>query len=186
MAHGVEALRRRAEELDVLQAIVLDITASHELPTLLQTIVERAALLLNAASGGMYLCDLDRGEARCVVSYNTPRDYTGTILKYGEGAAGTVAQTGEPLIIDHYRTWDGRATAYEEDQPFTAVLSAPMIWQGQVTGVIHVLHAMESRRFTQADLDAMAEAAAPVEPEPEGLEREASGALADGRGRAMR
>jgi two-component system cell cycle sensor histidine kinase/response regulator CckA len=148
-----EALRRRAEELDALQATVLDITAPHELPTLLQTIVERAALLLDTVSGGMYLCDPDRGEARCVVSYNTPHDYTGTVLKYGEGAAGTVAQTGKPLIVDDYRAWSGRAAAYEKDQPFTAVLSVPMIWRGQVTGVIHVLDDAKSRRFTQVDLE---------------------------------
>ena len=88
-----------------------------------------------------------------MVSYNTPRDFTGIVLKYGEGAAGTVARTGEPLIIDDYRTWGKRAAVYDEEQPFTAMLSAPMIWQGQVTGVIHVLDDVESRRFTQADLE---------------------------------
>jgi PAS domain S-box-containing protein len=148
-----ETLRRRAEELAALQATVLDITAPHDLPTLLQTIVERATLLLNAPGGGMYLCDPDRGEVYCVVSYNTLHDYTGTVLKYGEGAAGTVAQTGEPLIIDDYRNWSGRAAVYEEERPFTGVLSAPMIWQGQVTGVIHLLSNVESRRFTQTDLE---------------------------------
>ena len=151
-----EALRRRADEMVALQATVLDITTSHDLPTLLQTIVERAARLLNALGGGLYLCDPDREQVRCVVSYNTPRDFTGIVLKYGEGAAGTVAQTGEPLIIDDYRIWPGRAGVYEEEQPFTAILSAPMIWQGQVTGVIHVLHDVESRRFSQADLELLA------------------------------
>jgi len=148
-----EALRRRAEELAALQATVLEIIARHDLPTLLQTIVERAARLLHAPGGGMYLCDPDRQEARCVVSYNTPHDYTGKVLKYGEGAAGIVVQTGEPLIIDDYRTWNRRAAVYEEDHPFRAVLSAPMIWQGQVTGVIHVLHYVEGKRFTEADLE---------------------------------
>jgi len=148
-----DALRRRAEELATLQATVLDITAPHDLPTLLQTIVERATRLLDTPIGGLYLCDPDQQEVRCVVSYNTPHDYAGTVLKYGEGAAGTVAQTGEPLIIDDYRTWSGRAAIYEEEHPFTAVLSAPMIWQGQVTGVINVLHDVETRRFTQADLE---------------------------------
>ncbi|MGA9351402.1 MAG: PAS domain S-box protein [Anaerolineae bacterium] len=148
-----EELHRRAKELAALQATVLDITAPHDLPTLLQTIVERAALLLNALGGGLYLCDPDRREVRCVVSYNTLHDYTGTVLKYGEGAAGTVAQTRQPLIIDDYRAWNRRAAVYEEEQPFTAVLSVPMIWQGQVTGVIHVLHDVESRRFTEADLE---------------------------------
>ncbi|MFQ5343690.1 MAG: GAF domain-containing protein, partial [Anaerolineae bacterium] len=147
------ALRRRAEELAVLHETSLDITMPHNLPTLLHTIVERAARLLDAPSGSLFLCDPERQEVRCVVSYNTPRDYTGTVLKYGEGSAGIVAQTGEPLNIDDYRIWPGRAAAYEEDQPFTAVLSAPMIWHGQVTGVIHVLHDVERRRFTQADLE---------------------------------
>ena len=126
-----EALRHRAEQLAALHATLLDITVQHSLPTLLRAIVERAVRLLDGASGGLYLCDADRQEVRCVVSYNIPRDYTGTILKYGEGAAGTVAATGTPLIIDDYRGWPGRAAAYEEDQPFTAVISAPMMWQRQ-------------------------------------------------------
>jgi PAS domain S-box-containing protein len=146
-----EALRRRAEELAALQATVLDITGPHDLPILLQTIVERAARLLRAPAGGMYLCDPEKQEARCVVSYNTPHDYTGTALRYGEGAAGIVVKTGMPLIVDDYRTWQGRAPAFEEKRPFRAVLTVPMIWQGQVTGVIHVLDDTASRRFTQTD-----------------------------------
>jgi PAS domain S-box-containing protein len=146
-----EALRRRAEELAALQATVLEITGRPDLPILLQTIVERAARLLGAPAGGMYLCDPNKQEARCVVSYNTPHDYTGTVLKYGEGAAGTVAQTGMPLVIDNYRTWQGRATVFEEERPFSALLTVPMIWQGRVTGVIHVLDDAASRCFTQAD-----------------------------------
>jgi PAS domain S-box-containing protein len=146
-----EASRRRAEELAALQATVLDITSPHDLPLLLQTIVERAARLLGAPAGGMYLCDPEKQEARCAVSYNTPHDYTGTALRYGEGAAGIVAKTGTPLIVDDYRTWQGRATAFEEKRPFRAVLTVPMIWQGRVTGVIHVLDYAASRRFTQTD-----------------------------------
>jgi PAS domain S-box-containing protein len=149
----MERLHHRAEELAALQATVLDITGQRDLPTLLQTIVERAARLLNAPAGGMYLCDPKRREARCVVSYNTPDDYTGTVLRYGEGAAGIVAQTGKPLIVDNYRDWQGRASVYEKERPFGAVLTAPMTWHGRVTGVIHVLDDAKSRHFTQANLD---------------------------------
>jgi len=147
-----EALRRRAEELAALQANVLEIATPHDLPTLLQTVVERAAQLLNARGGGLYLCDPDRKEVRCVVSYNTLLDYTGTTLAFGEGAAGIVAQSGKPLIIDDYRVWNKRAVVYEGEQPFTCILSVPMIWQNQVMGVIHILDNVESRRFTETDL----------------------------------
>ena len=148
-----EALRRRAEELAALQATVLEITGRQDLPTLLQAVVERAARLLDAHGGGMYVCDPEQKEARCVVSYNTPRDFTGTVLKYGEGAAGTVAETGEPLIVDDYRTWQGRASVFEKEAPFSAVLAVPMMWQGRMIGVIDVLEDVKSRRFTQADLE---------------------------------
>lgn len=147
-----EALKRRAKQLAALNATLLDITAQHGLSTLLRTIVERATQLLGGTGGGLYVCDPERREVRCVISYNTPRDYTGVVLPYGEGAAGTVAATGQPLMIDDYRTWSGRAAACEEDLPFRAVLSVPMLWQGQVVGVIHVIDS-ELQRFHQEDLE---------------------------------
>ena len=145
-----ETLRRRAEELAALQATVLDITGPHDLAVLLETIVERAARLLRVSSGGMYLCDPQKREARCAVAYRTPYSIKGTVLKYGEGAAGTVAETGKPLLVDDYRTWEGRAVAYEQTKPFIAVLGVPVIWQGQVTGVIDVLND-RPQHFTKAD-----------------------------------
>lgn len=146
-------LGRRVRELEALEQTVLEIAAPHELPMLLQTIVERAALLLDTAGGALYLCDPEREEVRCVVSYNTTHDYKGLVLKYGEGAAGMVARTGQPLIIDDYYTWEGRATLDAKGAPFVGILSVPMIWQGQVSGVIHLIHHDEERRFSRAEMD---------------------------------
>src|SRR5574341_2581802 len=126
-----------------------DLVAEYDLSKLLQTIVERATGLLTASGGGLYLCEPEQRQVRCVVSYNTPRDYTGSVLKYGEGAAEIVAETNEPLIVDDYRVWAGRAAIYEEDQPFVSVLSVPMRWQDRVIGVIHVLENTKRRAFTE-------------------------------------
>lgn len=146
-----DALRQRAEELAALQATVMDITRRQDLTKLLNAIVERAAGLVGASSGGMYLCDPEKQEACCVVCYNTRINVVGTVLNYGKGAAGTVAQSGQPMMIGDYRTWTGRAAAYEKDRPFRAVLSVPMIWQSQVIGVIDVL-SDEVGHFTESDL----------------------------------
>jgi PAS domain S-box-containing protein len=148
-----QELQRRADEMTALREIMLDLTSQRDLSTLLRLIVERAVRLLGADSGGLYLCDFGRQEVTCVVSYNTPRDYTRTVMKYGEGAAGVVAQTGEALIIDDYRVWPGRAKVFDEEQPFSAVLAAPMVWQKQILGVIHVLHSEAGRRFTFRERD---------------------------------
>ncbi len=147
--------QRRAGMMAALHANSLDMAVAHDLQTLLYTIVERAAKLLQAPSGGLYLCDSERQEVRCVVSYNTAHDFTGTVLKYGEGAAGQVAATGQPLIIDDYRTWPGRAAIYEKAQPFISVLSVPIIWKEQAIGVIHVEHHTQANFFTQDDLSLM-------------------------------
>lgn len=146
------ALQQRLDELSALYATTSDLIQLRDLQDQLQFIVERATKLLNTTSGGLYLCEPERQQVRCVVSYNTPRDYTGTTLRYGEGAAGKVAQTGEPLIVDDYRTWSGRAAAYEEEKPFIALLSVPMIWDKQVIGALHALHATQSAYFTESHL----------------------------------
>jgi PAS domain S-box-containing protein len=144
-------LVHRAAELSALQETVLNLTARHSLPDLLNLIVERAATLLNASKGLLYLVDPDEQTVRCVVSYNTQRDYTGTVLRYGEGAAGKVAKSTKPLIIKNYAGWAGKAKEFEnETPPFQALISAPMIWQGKVNGVLHI---MRQEQFIQSDLD---------------------------------
>jgi PAS domain S-box-containing protein len=147
-----EEIHTYAETMTALYETTRDLVSERDVSKLLHTIVERAARLLNASSGGMYLCELEQHQVRCVVSYNTPHDFTGTVLQYGEGAAGRVAETGEPFIIDDYPTWEGRAAVYEETRPFQAVLSVPMKWQDEIIGVLHVLEYGRKRHFTEDDL----------------------------------
>ncbi len=149
-----DELRQRAEQLEAIHETSLDITAPHGLPTVLHKIVERATHLLGCASGGLYLCEPERRDVRCVVSYNTYQDYTGVTLRYGEGAAGIVAETGQPLNIADYRVWSERAGVFDDDRPFGAVLNVPMIWQGQVIGVLTVNSS--ERQFTQSDMTVLA------------------------------
>ncbi|MGA2477616.1 MAG: ATP-binding protein [Spirochaetia bacterium] len=146
-----QAVRESEERYRALQATLLEITRPREISQLLTEIVKRAVHLLHATGGGLYLCNAEQRLARCVVSYNTPVDYTGTILRYGEGSAGIVAQTGKPLLIEDYSTWSGRAGPFDVDKPFKAVASVPLLWNGQVTGVLHVLS--DDISFSQAELD---------------------------------
>lgn len=145
-------VRQRAIELTALHEVSLEINAPHDPPDLLHAIVERAMSLLGGTGGGLYLCDAERGDLQCVVTVNTLRDFSGTRLKLGEGAAGKVAQTGQPLIIDDYRTWEGRAKVYEIEQPFRSVMAAPLVWQDDVLGVIDILHNQAAYIFTQDHL----------------------------------
>jgi PAS domain S-box-containing protein len=150
-----ERIRQQAAEMTTLYETTHDLVIEKDLSKLLYTIVERAAGLLKASGGGLYLCEPEQRQVRCAVSYNTPHNYTGVVLKYGEGAAGLVAETGEPLVVDDYRIWKGRAAVYEQDLPFVSLLSAPMCWRDRVVGVIHVLENSRPNAFTQHDLQVL-------------------------------
>jgi PAS domain S-box-containing protein len=148
--------RQQAQAMSAILQTTDDLVVEHDLARLLQTIVERAAGLLGATGGGLYLCEPEEKQVRCVVSFNTRRDYTGTLLKYGEGAAGRVALTGEPLIINDYSAWEGRAPAFEKDRPFNAVLSVPLKWRDELLGVLHVLQHEGERTFNEQDQQVVA------------------------------
>ena len=150
-ARLLAAERQRADELDALRTTMADITAELELSALLQAIVERAAGLLDATGGELGLYDEDSQEIRIVVSYNMGGDYVGTCHVLGEGAMGCVAETGEPLIVEDYHTWEGRAAQYADVQ-IRASLAAPLEVGGRLVGVITIATTDPARQFGPADL----------------------------------
>lgn len=132
------ALRQRAQELEVLYRTSLEINSQIDLLPLLQTIVERAANLLNAPMGGLYLLRSDNSETfELVVSHNLPGNFIGATLRVGEGLSGLIAQTGQAIMVDDYRTWQNRAAVYDAS-PFRRVLGVPMRVKGQVIGIINI------------------------------------------------
>ncbi len=149
--HAEIELQHHAAELSALQEMVLNLTIQRSLPELLNLIVERATRLLNANGGGLFLVETESETIKCVVSYNTHSNYTGMVLKYGEGAAGRVVSTGKPLNLKNYAKWSGIANLCETDEPSVqALVSAPMIWQGRVNGVLHVFR---KEQFSKRNLD---------------------------------
>src|SRR5262249_54444007 len=61
-----------------------------------------------------------------------------------------VAQNAAPVIINEYPRFPGRLEAFDRDD-ITAVISSPLMWEGRVTGVIHVLDDAQDRLFDDAD-----------------------------------
>jgi GAF domain-containing protein len=123
------------------------------LEDVLHSLVMQAVALLKGDGGGFYVSNPAQRTLSCVVAVGTPTSVLGTVLDYGEGAAGKVAQSGAPLMVDDYRTWPGRSAQFEKSAPFRAVVSVPTLLHGHVTGVLHVLRTSAGRPFTQDDVD---------------------------------
>ena len=144
-------LEQNARNFRALYEIALDLAGETELTTLLKTITERARELFDIAVSGIYLYDPEQEELvmSAVSGYPVP---VGSRLRLGEGMAGRVAQTRKPLIIEDYRQWPGRANRYD-DIPFTSVLEVPMLYAGELVGVLVVNELAPKRRsFSDADV----------------------------------
>lgn len=143
--------QRRADEFALLYETTRDLTQVHDVQTLLETIVARARAFLHSAGGGMYLYDATRQDLYAVVSTH-PSIPVGTRLALGEGMAGRVAQTRQPLIVDDYKTWSGRSPKFE-GAFISAIVQVPMLYRGELIGVLAVEeYENETHKYTEDDM----------------------------------
>jgi diguanylate cyclase (GGDEF)-like protein/PAS domain S-box-containing protein len=145
-----QALRRSVERLDALREVGLELAAELNLDSLLHSIVSRAIDLLGGELGGLYLYHRDRDVLEWVVSVGGGPP-SGSTLHRSEGLAGKVWETGEPLIVDDYRQWVGRAATYE-GYPWTAAIGVPIHWGEEFLGVLNV-GATSRLTFSPADAE---------------------------------
>lgn len=133
--------------------IEVDPHVEEPLGGVLGSLVTHAVALLKGDGGGFYLADPGLRTLRCVVTAGSPPGVLGTVLRYGEGAAGRVAEECAALNIEDYRTWPGRSPQFDASAPFRAVASAPTLAQGVVVGVLHVLRTRRGNPFSTADIE---------------------------------
>ncbi|MFH1429653.1 MAG: GAF domain-containing sensor histidine kinase [Candidatus Margulisiibacteriota bacterium] len=76
-------------------------------------------------------------------------------LKPGEGIAGQVAQSGEPLLVENVaqdKNWAGRVDASFGFKT-TSIMCVPLKVKGDVIGVLEVLNKKEGGYFNNTDLE---------------------------------
>jgi PAS domain S-box-containing protein len=145
-----EETARRFQEFAALYETSNTLSEENEPDAMLQVIVDHAKELLGASFSGVYLYFAESDELALTVD-TTPYMIVGTRLKSGEGAAGYVAQTRQPLRLENYSTWQNRSLKYEGNL-IHAVLEVPMLYGGELIGVLSVDEIGNStRQFTEAD-----------------------------------
>ena len=147
-----EKTQRYGQEMAVLCRTMLDLSAQLDLSQLLQVIVERAALLLGGNGGGILIYDRPTGELELVTTWGIIRpEFAGLRLRVGEGLAGRILQSGKPMAVHDYASWEGRLKRFQKCR-FTAVAGAPLKWGESILGVITVVDDRRGRVFTDQDL----------------------------------
>ncbi len=134
-ARLVEALRQQNEYLAALQETMLDLISRLNLDNLLENIVKRAGQLLGTPHCYLDLVEPETGRLKPKIGVGALSQSLQFEVKPGEGVAGTVWQTGQPVVIDDYDAWPDRV---QDFSPSTihAVIGVPMLSGSQVTGVL--------------------------------------------------
>jgi PAS domain S-box-containing protein len=150
-----EVLGRRSAYLAALHETSLAVMARLNLEDTLETIVKRATDLMGAAYGWIYMVDAESEEIEAKVGAGRYRKFVGHRMKRGEGVAGKVWQTGEPLVVDHYASWPGRSQYYEND-PSGASMGVPLKSGEEVVGVLGVARLESDPIFSKEDVEQFA------------------------------
>jgi PAS domain S-box-containing protein len=147
----LDAERRRADEHKALLDTLADLSSDLELSRVLQAVIDRAVTQLGVSGGEVAIYEEERRELVILASRSIGKDSTGTRLKLGEGAMGTVARTLEPLIIPSYHEWLGRSQKYA-DVTVHSVMAAPLLIGRRLVGAIATVHSDPARVFGPEDL----------------------------------
>jgi PAS domain S-box-containing protein len=137
--------RRRAEKtlnqqfkyLSALHQTTLGLISRRDLKDLLKTIVARSAELVGVPYGFIYLYDPDTELLTLEVGTGIFKGYIGRRIKPGLGLAGQTWETGEPIVINDYQSWEGRDPDAKWDR-IQAVAGIPIKSKTEVIGVIGV------------------------------------------------
>ncbi len=148
--------RRRAEE--VLQGQNAYLAALHEtslalmnrleIDDLLETIVARAAQLLDTEHGYVYLVDPVRQVMQRKVGvglFSRSMDFR---MQRGQGLVGRVWESEAPLVVNDYPKWPHRVPVPGiRENIIRAVVGVPLKSERGVAGVIGVAHTIDSERI---------------------------------------
>jgi signal transduction histidine kinase len=154
LATAREELQHKVGELDLLLGLERLFTDAPALDAALDGLLERSASLLGAKASAILLRDGESGVLQFRGARGGRPDLVRSVrLPVGRGIAGTVVETGIPIVaneIDRERTFDP-ALAAKVGYPIRNALCVPLVHDDEVHGAIELLN--KPGGFEPRDLD---------------------------------
>ena len=130
------------------------INSSLEIESVLDNAMRFSEEFINAEASSIYELDEGRNELFIRVARGEKKDLIKIVrLKIGEGVAGRVVQTGEPMVVQDVRKEKSFSDQYDRMSGFKtrSLLCVPLILRGKSIGAIQVLNKKGGKHFTKAD-----------------------------------
>jgi GAF domain-containing protein len=144
-------LKKRANQAALLSEMANEFAIQQDLSALFELIVEKTMALMDTSYASLALFDPMRGDLEIVVvkGFQVP---IGTRIQLEEGAIGRAVQTRQPVIIDNDHHREGHLPEFEI-HPFSAVIYVPIVYRGELIGVLGVTQSESAtRKISQADV----------------------------------
>ena len=148
----LESLRRRNADLEVLYESVKDLSSTLSVELVLQRLLDRTLQHLEAEIGSILLLG-DDDQLRVMVSQGLPPEVVErTEMRIGEGISGYVALHGEPLIVEDVEAHPTFRRRNRERYYTSTLISAPLVRNGVLLGVININNKTNREPFEPHDL----------------------------------
>ena len=145
--------------------VSLQVNSTIKKRELLRTIMETTENVMNAEASSIILVDQPKEELYFEIATGEKGKEVKEIrLKMGEGIAGWVAMSGEPVRVDDASCdsrWSNKV-ATKLDYPTRNLLCVPVASGGETIGVLQVLNKKMGKHFNQKDLRLLEMIAAPI------------------------
>lgn len=152
LLHG--ELEQRSRELILLTELSRRLTATDDLTQALTQAMFQAVDIFGCQAGSLLMVNERTGELRFEVMVG---EHVAPLrplrIKIGEGIAGWVAQTGQPLIVPDVRQDSRFLAAADRLSGFEtrSILCVPIWCRGKTVGVIEVINKADGTPFTPWD-----------------------------------
>jgi diguanylate cyclase (GGDEF)-like protein len=128
------------------------LVSAYDMETLLTAVLERIKVLIPASNWSLLLVDPQTQELSFAVSVGVElKLLKGVRLKMGEGIAGTVAQTRQPMFIPA-ASEDARFSQKVDDITgfdTRSIIALPLLVRGEVVGVFEVVNVEDHEFFRE-------------------------------------
>ena len=143
-------------ELNTLLKFSALINSSLKIESVLNNAMKWAEELINAEASSIYELDEMNDELFIRLARGEKKDPVKSIrLKLGEGVAGWVVKSGEPMVVHDVRKEKKFDDKYDKITGFKtrSLICVPLTLRGKIIGAIQVLNKKSPEPFSNSDLD---------------------------------
>jgi len=151
----IAELKHQIERLSLFHEIGKALASTLDLQKILQTVMEKISDLLQPDTWSLLMLDESSRELHFEIAIGTGADRLKDVrLKVGEGIAGWVAQTGEPVLVEDVKR-DPRFTRRIDELTHTdtrSVVCVPIKGKEKILGVIELVNCLGRESFRREDI----------------------------------